>query len=129
MAEYLQPKGIPADHKDLIEDVSYDFYGRRIATCSLDQNVKVCCWLPLYSIKSMPPNLARNGPINLLHNHSMCVKHDSVATLMYTVLILHPQVWDMDEANEWKCTSSWKVGWMRGGAIAVVLVPLHNVLG
>ena len=55
MAEYLQPKGIPADHKDLIEDVSYDFYGRRIATCSLDQNVKVCCWLPSYFIKSMPP--------------------------------------------------------------------------
>jgi len=34
-------KSISADHKDLIHDVSYDFYGRRFATCSSDQNVKV----------------------------------------------------------------------------------------
>ena len=25
----------------------------------------------------------------------------------------------MDETNEWKCTSSWKVGWMRPGHVAV----------
>ena len=34
-------KSISADHKDLIHDVAYDFYGRRFATCSSDQNVKV----------------------------------------------------------------------------------------
>lgn len=32
---------IQADHKDLIHDVAYDFYGRRLATCSSDQSVKV----------------------------------------------------------------------------------------
>ncbi|CAG05024.1 unnamed protein product [Tetraodon nigroviridis] len=32
---------IAADHKDLIHDVSYDFHGRRMATCSSDQSVKV----------------------------------------------------------------------------------------
>lgn len=32
---------INADHKDLIHDVAYDFYGRRMATCSSDQSVKV----------------------------------------------------------------------------------------
>ncbi|EDO31822.1 predicted protein [Nematostella vectensis] len=32
---------ISADHKDLIHDVSYDFHGRRMATCSSDQSVKV----------------------------------------------------------------------------------------
>ncbi|XP_066142823.1 nucleoporin SEH1 [Euwallacea fornicatus] len=32
---------IPAEHKDLIHDVSYDYYGDRIATCSSDQYVKV----------------------------------------------------------------------------------------
>ena len=32
---------IPAEHKDLIHDVSYDFHGRRMATCSSDQSVKV----------------------------------------------------------------------------------------
>ncbi|XP_026320870.1 nucleoporin SEH1 [Hyposmocoma kahamanoa] len=30
-----------ADHKDLIHDVAYDFYGERMATCSSDQSVKV----------------------------------------------------------------------------------------
>ncbi|UYV82009.1 SEH1L [Cordylochernes scorpioides] len=30
-----------ADHKDLIHDVAYDFYGKRLATCSSDQTVKV----------------------------------------------------------------------------------------
>jgi len=34
-------KSINADHKDLIHDVAYDFYGRRMATCSSDQTVKV----------------------------------------------------------------------------------------
>ena len=34
-------KHITVDHKDLIHDVSYDFYGKRMATCSSDQSVKV----------------------------------------------------------------------------------------
>ena len=29
------------DHKDLIHDISYDYYGDRMATCSSDQTVKV----------------------------------------------------------------------------------------
>lgn len=32
---------ILADHKDVIHDVAYDFYGQRMATCSSDQTVKV----------------------------------------------------------------------------------------
>lgn len=32
---------IPSEHKDLIHDVSFDFYGTRMATCSSDQSVKV----------------------------------------------------------------------------------------
>lgn len=35
-------RSIYADHKDLIHDVAYDFYGERLATCSSDQTVKVC---------------------------------------------------------------------------------------
>ena len=35
---------IPAEHKDLIHDVSYDYHGRRMATCSSDQSVKVRIW-------------------------------------------------------------------------------------
>jgi len=34
-------KSIAAEHKDLIQDVSYDFHGKRMATCSCDQHVKV----------------------------------------------------------------------------------------
>ena len=29
------------DQKDLIHDISYDYYGDRMATCSSDQTVKV----------------------------------------------------------------------------------------
>ncbi|KAL6064696.1 Nucleoporin SEH1 [Balamuthia mandrillaris] len=31
----------PTEHKDIIHDVSYDFYGKRLATCSSDQRIKV----------------------------------------------------------------------------------------
>lgn len=31
----------PTEHKAVIHDVSYDFYGKRLATCSSDQKVKV----------------------------------------------------------------------------------------
>ena len=34
-------KSIPVAHKDLIHDVAYDFHGKRMATCSSDQCVKV----------------------------------------------------------------------------------------
>ena len=34
-------KSIDAEHKDLIQDVAYDFHGKRMATCSCDQHVKV----------------------------------------------------------------------------------------
>lgn len=34
-------RSISAEHKDLIHDVAYDFHGRRMATCSSDQSVKV----------------------------------------------------------------------------------------
>lgn len=43
-------RSIAADHRDLIHDVSFDFHGRRMATCSSDQSVKVSgsrralCW-------------------------------------------------------------------------------------
>lgn len=37
----FESQTIAADHKDLIHDVSYDFYGERMATCSSDQYVKV----------------------------------------------------------------------------------------
>ncbi|KAK4474827.1 hypothetical protein MN116_001943 [Schistosoma mekongi] len=32
---------IQANHADLIHDVAYDFYGRRMATCSSDQMIKI----------------------------------------------------------------------------------------
>ncbi|KAH3824374.1 nucleoporin SEH1-like isoform X2 [Dreissena polymorpha] len=34
-------KSIQSDHKDLIHDVSFDFHGTRMATCSSDQCVKI----------------------------------------------------------------------------------------
>ncbi|OSC98162.1 WD40 repeat-like protein [Trametes coccinea BRFM310] len=37
----IQTGLIPNAHHDLVTDASYDFYGHRLATCSLDQRVKV----------------------------------------------------------------------------------------
>jgi nucleoporin SEH1 len=34
-------RSIRTEHKDLIHDVAYDFYGTRMATCSSDQTVRV----------------------------------------------------------------------------------------
>jgi nucleoporin SEH1 len=34
-------KLIITDHKDLIQDIAFDFYGKRVATASLDQSVKI----------------------------------------------------------------------------------------
>ena len=34
-------KSVETEHKDLIHDVAYDHYGRRMATCSSDQSIKV----------------------------------------------------------------------------------------
>ncbi|XP_076045357.1 nuclear pore complex protein Nup44A [Oratosquilla oratoria] len=37
----FKAKTINAEHKDLVHDVAFDFYGRRMATCSSDQSVKI----------------------------------------------------------------------------------------
>lgn len=34
-------RSIPVDHKDLIHDLAFDYHGRRMATCSSDQSVKI----------------------------------------------------------------------------------------
>ena len=42
------PKHIPTEHKDIIHDVSFDYYGKRMATCSSDHTVKVTVVLKLF---------------------------------------------------------------------------------
>lgn len=37
----FEAHSIRAEHKDVIHDAVYDYYGQRMATCSSDQNVKV----------------------------------------------------------------------------------------
>ncbi|XP_065179451.1 nucleoporin SEH1-like [Sycon ciliatum] len=37
----FEARALAADHKDLIHDITFDYYGRRMATCSSDQSVKV----------------------------------------------------------------------------------------
>uniref|UniRef100_A0A6A7FQG6 Nucleoporin SEH1-like n=1 Tax=Hirondellea gigas TaxID=1518452 RepID=A0A6A7FQG6_9CRUS len=34
-------KSLDTDHKDVIHDIAFDYYGRRMATCSSDQVVKI----------------------------------------------------------------------------------------
>ncbi len=38
-------------HNDLVTDAAYDFYGLRLATCSLDQRSAVSCRVGTYSDK------------------------------------------------------------------------------
>lgn len=45
----FEAHSINAEHKDLIHDIAYDFYGQRMATCSSDQFVKVCMNVKLTS--------------------------------------------------------------------------------
>ena len=40
MSSYSTKK-IRTGHKDLIQDIAFDFYGKRVATASLDQTVKI----------------------------------------------------------------------------------------
>ena len=37
----FENQAIHTEHKDVIHDVAYDYYGQRMATCSSDQFVKV----------------------------------------------------------------------------------------
>jgi len=34
-------KQIKSEHKDLIQDIAFDFYGKRVATASLDHSVRI----------------------------------------------------------------------------------------
>lgn len=43
----FEAHSISTEHRDLIHDVAYDFYGQRMATCSSDQFVKVIYGLAL----------------------------------------------------------------------------------
>lgn len=45
----FEPQEIRSEHKDVIHDVLYDYYGQRIATCSSDQTVKVNSLIPILS--------------------------------------------------------------------------------
>lgn len=58
----FEAQSINAEHKDLIHDVAYDFYGQRMATCSSDQFVKV-----KKGFHSFPPLLYCNCLIGRLH--------------------------------------------------------------
>jgi hypothetical protein len=70
---------LQADHEDLIHDVAYDFYGKRMATCSSDQTVKVS-WLVLLqlmekaSIIHFPSRMNRHRIIKLSISSAACSK-------------------------------------------------------
>lgn len=54
-------KSIKADHEDLIHDVAYDFYGRRMATCSSDQKVGSAPAGCLWRLSSVGPSRPFEG--------------------------------------------------------------------
>ena len=59
---------VSADHRDLIHDVSYDFYGKRMATCSSDQmikvwDLKVTVCIPSHSCTPISPQFPYSSPL------------------------------------------------------------------
>lgn len=81
----FEAQEINAEHKDLIHDVAYDFYGQRMATCSSDQYVKVC-------------------PSIVLVRYCSCLSYVLVQLFNY----FDVKVWDQNSDGKWTLTSSWK---------------------
>ena len=42
----VQAQNVASDHSDYIHDIAYDYYGKRIATCSSDQHIKIWTQTP-----------------------------------------------------------------------------------
>lgn len=58
----FEAQSINAEHKDLIHDVAYDFYGERMATCSSDQCVKVGSILIIFKMLHAVSKHRNNPP-------------------------------------------------------------------
>lgn len=80
----FEQHSINAEHKDLIHDIAYDFYGQRMATCSSDQFVKV-------------------RTTRLIHLHFKRQLFQLRSNIIKLI-----QVWDEDEHGNWHLTASWK---------------------
>ena len=42
----VETKPVVTNHKDFVHDVAYNYYGKRIATCSSDEHIKVPAIVP-----------------------------------------------------------------------------------
>lgn len=92
-------KLFPAQHDDFVHDVAYDYYGKRIATCSSDEKIKVrrcvctcvslCAPAWVFAGAAWLPVAQRCTDTNATHN-----------TL---------QVWEQDTSGGWVCKAEWKV--------------------
>ena len=77
----IQTGLIPNAHGDLVTDASYDFYGLRLATCSLDQRYA---------------NLCMVEPADRLKLTALLVRY-------------RIKIWQLDENNHWTVEDDWKV--------------------
>ena len=69
-------------HNDLVTDASYDFYGLRLATCSLDQRYAI-----LFLLAAFPPN-----------------------GLKEVLPISRVKIWQLEESTgNWTVEDDWKV--------------------
>lgn len=90
-------KLFPAQHDDFVHDVAYDYYGKRIATCSSDEKIKVrwCVCVMCVFVRAC-----------------VCVCWCSVAQRCTdTNATQHNtlQVWEQDTSGGWVCKAEWKV--------------------
>ncbi|KAK1337627.1 hypothetical protein QTO34_002260 [Cnephaeus nilssonii] len=124
-------RSIAADHKDLIHDVSFDFHGRRMATCSSDQSVKVRAepsgaadpeggeWGvrdPLFERRHPRVERGRLPILGRAAGHQAWNPREAGQLRPATLAPfggVHsrprvPAVWDKSESGDWHCTASWK---------------------
>jgi WD40 repeat protein len=82
-------QSFPTQHDDVVHDLAYDFYGRRLATCSSDQKIKV--W-----------DLDENGDWMLSAEWKVCSPFEQVISFaqFFSSFQAHSgSVWQLDWAH------------------------------
>lgn len=95
----MEESNINTQHEDIIHDVAYDYYGKRMATCSSDQSIKIFDqdekgnWISSFSIQK-----AHSGSVwKVVWAHPEFGQVIASCSFDRTVCI-----WEEDEGKKWK---------------------------
>ena len=68
---FTSSPSFPSDHADFIHDLAYDYYGRRLASCSSDQKIKIFDRVSPFLVSSSSHTTASTiipGPVGISGN-------------------------------------------------------------